>query len=345
MFQVLAVDGITLDSIGGSDAVTQGTGGKVRPVPCPASLGKVANAVCTDALHMMPGARAEIWIPPQAAHVSAELVSTVCDMGPAGDLWPAAKLAQVEFPGGATGSTALAVKSPPGRLTAAAGLLSSAVTIDGGDGAGEIALQDAPAIAANLPARQGAALREHLHALSAPEAIPSAPCTTLQPGHRRRIFFGVPDDDANGFGVGYEEVDAKGKSIPGTFQDIAPFDHSLISVCLPLAPGNNTANELWELVNVSGEDHNFHIHQTKFQVLSTSAGAAPPNALMDNVPVLHGSTGCDGSVASWRSGACKVNTVYVRIPFSEVGDFVYHCHILEHEDGSMMAHIRVVPAK
>jgi len=98
-------------------------------------------------------------------------------------------------------------------------------------------------------------------------------------------------------------------------------------------------------VNVSGEDHNFHIHQTKFQVLSTSAGAAPPNALMDNVPVLHGSTGCDGSVASWRSGACKVNTVYVRIPFSEVGDFVYHCHILEHEDGSMMAHIRVVPAK
>jgi len=26
-----------------------------------------------------------------------------------------------------------------------------------------------------------------------------------------------------------------------------------------------------------------------------------------------------------------------------VGDFVYHCHILEHEDGGMMAHIRVVP--
>jgi FtsP/CotA-like multicopper oxidase with cupredoxin domain len=26
-----------------------------------------------------------------------------------------------------------------------------------------------------------------------------------------------------------------------------------------------------------------------------------------------------------------------------VGDFVYHCHILDHEDGGMMAIIRVLP--
>ena len=31
------------------------------------------------------------------------------------------------------------------------------------------------------------------------------------------------------------------------------------------------------------------------------------------------------------------------IPFSQVGEFVYHCHILEHEDGGMMAKIVVVP--
>jgi FtsP/CotA-like multicopper oxidase with cupredoxin domain len=37
-----------------------------------------------------------------------------------------------------------------------------------------------------------------------------------------------------------------------------------------------------------------------------------------------------------------VASVHVEIPFSEIGDFVYHCHILEHEDGGMMAHIRVV---
>jgi FtsP/CotA-like multicopper oxidase with cupredoxin domain len=63
---------------------------------------------------------------------------------------------------------------------------------------------------------------------------------------------------------------------------------------------------------------------------------------MDNVPVLHGGPGCDGSIASFKRGACTVAPVHVEIPFSEIGDFVYHCHILEHEDGGMMAHIRVV---
>jgi L-ascorbate oxidase len=32
------------------------------------------------------------------------------------------------------------------------------------------------------------------------------------------------------------------------------------------------------------------------------------------------------------------------IPFSQLGDFVYHCHILGHEDAGMMAKIRVVPS-
>ena len=32
------------------------------------------------------------------------------------------------------------------------------------------------------------------------------------------------------------------------------------------------------------------------------------------------------------------------IPFSQLGEFVYHCHILEHEDGGMMARIVVVPS-
>lgn len=28
----------------------------------------------------------------------------------------------------------------------------------------------------------------------------------------------------------------------------------------------------------------------------------------------------------------------------DIGDFVFHCHILEHEDGGMMQIIRVLPA-
>ena len=153
----------------------------------------------------------------------------------------------------------------------------------------------------------------------------------------------MPTGIQDGFGLGYEEVDASGQPVPGTFQEVAPFDHSNINVCLPLGPGNHPVQEAWELVNIASEDHNFHIHQTKFRVLAAAPSDSETGAMVDNVPVPHGSGECDGSVANWRSGECQVAPVKVSIPFSQVGDFVYHCHILEHEDGGMMAHIRVIP--
>ena len=106
------------------------------------------------------------------------------------------------------------------------------------------------------------------------------------------------------------------------------------------------------MINLTGEDHNFHIHQTRFRLLSGGAvaGTTLPATLTDglvlhdNVPVPRAanSDNCDGSVAPFYSGACRPVPVVVEIPFREIGDFVYHCHILEHEDGGMMARIRVV---
>ncbi len=181
-----------------------------------------------------------------------------------------------------------------------------------------------------------AAFAKHAQSLADPA------CRQLAPGHTRRIFFGVPTGIQDGFGLGYEELDAKGAVVPGTFRDVVPFDHTTVTVCLALADGNKPVTERWELVNLAGEDHNFHIHQTRFTVLPQNAPKGDGRGVMDNVPLLHGSEGCDGSVESWRRGVCKVHAVRVEIPFAEIGDFVYHCHILEHEDGGMMAHIRVV---
>ena len=79
--------------------------------------------------------------------------------------------------------------------------------------------------------------------------------------------------------------------------------------------------------------------------------------MLDNVPVIHAdgtldpnspyynpnSPGGCNSVDDWKSGACKSKPTIVSIPFYVAGDFVYHCHILEHEDGGMMARIRVLP--
>lgn len=86
----------------------------------------------------------------------------------------------------------------------------------------------------------------------------------------------------------------------------------------------------WWVVNASNEAHNFHIHQTRFQVLAVRGAGANftpvPDALADNYPVLAG------------------QAIKVRIAFNrpeQIGYYVYHCHILEHEDNGMMAAIEV----
>lgn len=86
----------------------------------------------------------------------------------------------------------------------------------------------------------------------------------------------------------------------------------------------------WWVVNASNEGHNFHVHQTRFQVLEVRGAGANftpiPNALADNYPVLAGQ-------------AIKVRIALNRP--EQIGTFVYHCHILEHEDNGMMAAIEV----
>jgi L-ascorbate oxidase len=50
------------------------------------------------------------------------------------------------------------------------------------------------------------------------------------------------------------------------------------------------------------------------------------------------------TVDQWRDGQCSFTPIVIDIQFSQLGDFVYHCHILSHEDAGMMAKIRVVPS-
>jgi FtsP/CotA-like multicopper oxidase with cupredoxin domain len=341
-FQVVAIDGVAISSGAGFGSFSQSVGAKFAPVACPSTIsGGSKNPVCATSIRMMPSSRVEIFVPPTNTSSSATLLTRAYLTGPAGDSWPYARLAHVVFsPLGGSPTPKVTVNGPAANMLSATGILGGPVKIDGGRNNTNVTLQAATRLASQLPPNASKELKEHLAALSAPSELPSAPCVALPVGHRRRIFFGLPPDNADAFGLGYEEVDQNGKPVQGTFRDITQFDHTVIDVCLPLLTGNKPVTEAWELVNVAGEDHNFHMHQTKFKVFTDLSG---PGALVDNIPVPHGSDSCDGSIATWRSGVCQVKPVYAFIPFSQVGDFVYHCHILEHEDGGMMAHIRVIP--
>ena len=67
--------------------------------------------------------------------------------------------------------------------------------------------------------------------------------------------------------------------IPGARQ-LERFDPSHTTVCLPLGPGQTPAHEIWELVQLSTENHNFHIHQTRFAMTGSNGGV-----LQDNFPL------------------------------------------------------------
>jgi FtsP/CotA-like multicopper oxidase with cupredoxin domain len=332
-FQVLSLDGVSIDSTGqDTSGFAARVGDRIRQVPCSATetTNAISHPVCATGLKMMPSARMEIWVPSRiGASKHATFMTQSLSTGPEGDDWPSVGLVRMTFAGSDNASTPsmLEVRPFATEMGRGGGILASAAMIS------VPGMRNAmsPDAAGRMPQ-----FAEHVASLA------DANCKALAPGHTRRIYFGVPTGAPDAFGLGYEELDEKGRGVPGSFKDIEPFDHLSVTVCLPLAAGNRPVTERWELVNVAGEDHNFHIHQTRFRVLPANAPAGDASGVMDNVPVLHGGPGCDGSIASFRRGACVVAPVRVEIPFAEIGDFVYHCHILEHEDGGMMAHIRVV---
>ena len=357
-FQVVSLDGVALAAPEGAVAAQSQVGavGKAQVVPCPVqSSPSATQPVCATHLVLFPSSRAEIWVFPQDK--SATLKTLMLYTGPRGDRWPEASLAHLVVHQGSTtaGTALLEVKPFQKALLSPQGLLGAPVRASFAGVSSSLPLERAQELihstskapsATRLNPRQLATVATRLKEISKPAASLASPtCSALPAGHRRRIFFGVPPSQPAAFGLGYEEVDGSDNPVPGTFRDVASFDPATINICLPLGPHSTPVTEEWELVNLSAEAHNFHIHQTEFYVLARNAPEGDADAMMDNVVLPNGGRSCNGSVATWRAVRCPVETVMVRIPFAEVGDFIYHCHIGEHQDGGMMAHIRVIASQ
>ena len=374
-FQVVSLDGVALAAPPGAVAAQSqvGTVGKAQVVPCPVkSSPSSLQPVCATHLVLFPSSRAEIWVFPEDR--SATLKTLMLYTGPRGDRWPEASLAHIVVHQGPTtqgstdqasttqasttqastaaGAALLGVKPFQEAILSPQGLLGAPVRASFAGVSSSLPLERAQQLvhsasstspASRLNPHQLAAVTTRLKEISRPAASLASPaCSALPAGHRRRIFFGIPPSQPAAFGLGYEEVDGNDNPVPGTFRDVASFDPATINICLPLGPHSTPVTEEWELLNLSAEAHNFHIHQTEFYVLAENAPAGDADTLMDNVVLPNGGRSCNGSVATWRAGKCPVQAVVVRIPFAEVGDFIYHCHIGEHQDGGMMAHIRVI---
>ena len=107
------------------------------------------------------------------------------------------------------------------------------------------------------------------------------------------------------------------------------------------------STEVWEFVNTTGDAHPMHVHEVAFEVVNreglvlTDDDVAMPIAL-------------DGVIRPpepWESGFKDTVIAYpgqvtrVRATFDQPGQFVWHCHIVEHEDNEMMRPYRIGPVQ
>lgn len=106
------------------------------------------------------------------------------------------------------------------------------------------------------------------------------------------------------------------------------YDPNHLDVTCPLPSKNK-----WTICNASGEHHAFHLHQIHFHVddINGSPIQAPIRDTVDLPPQIDSNTPSKVHVT-----ASFINPVIA-------GEFVFHCHILAHEDLGMMQNIQIIP--
>jgi FtsP/CotA-like multicopper oxidase with cupredoxin domain len=83
--------------------------------------------------------------------------------------------------------------------------------------------------------------------------------------------------------------------------------------------------EEWTIRNVTAEQHPFHIHVNDFQVVGIDGEPVDAYSWEDTTPIP-------------AFGEIVIRTRFLDFP----GKFVYHCHLLDHEDQGMMGVVEVV---
>ena len=103
--------------------------------------------------------------------------------------------------------------------------------------------------------------------------------------------------------------------------------------------------EVWEIYNTTGDAHPMHVHEVVFQVVNREGlvldgdEVASPVQLDGNItPPEPWETGFKDTVTSYPGQVTRI-----RARFDSPGQFVWHCHIVEHEDNEMMRPYRVGP--
>ncbi len=138
-------------------------------------------------------------------------------------------------------------------------------------------------------------------------------------------------DPANPVGTPLKWTDMTGVSTPVT---VALTNGAIRQINVTENPRVGDTEE-WDIYNFTEDAHPIHLHLVRFQVIN--------RRLFDGTPSPH------GSVQPWETGYKDTFIAYpgeiarIKATFDIAGLYVWHCHIVEHEDNEMMRPYVVSP--
>jgi FtsP/CotA-like multicopper oxidase with cupredoxin domain len=112
---------------------------------------------------------------------------------------------------------------------------------------------------------------------------------------------------------------------------------------------NVGATEVWEFFNLTADAHPMHVHEVAFEVVNRE-GLVLDDESEEPVQPLQ-LTGDVRQPEAWETGFKDTVIAYpgevtrIRAKFETPGQYVWHCHIVEHEDNEMMRPYRIGPVQ
>jgi spore coat protein A len=106
--------------------------------------------------------------------------------------------------------------------------------------------------------------------------------------------------------------------------------------------------ETWRFINTTDDAHPMHLHLVQFQVLHRQGFNLGNFLVGGKIDVVGAPRPPAENEAGWKDTAVvnpsELLTIIVRFD-GYAGRYVYHCHMLEHEDNDMMRPYQVIPAE
>lgn len=107
--------------------------------------------------------------------------------------------------------------------------------------------------------------------------------------------------------------------------------------------------EIWEIYNTTMDAHPIHLHQVFFEIIDRQefmADQDPVTGALSNIMMMGTPQTPAANELGWKDTGVNypMTRTRYRVRFDIPGRFVWHCHILSHEDHDMMRPLDVVPA-